>query len=51
MIEDMIAKLLQEAAEEATQKAFCDKEIGESKASKDEKQGNWTKSILGSKRP
>merc|ERR1719409_666097 len=28
MIEDMIAKLLQEAAEEATQKAFCDKEIG-----------------------
>merc|ERR1719238_1380709 len=38
MIEDMIAKLLQEAAEEATQKAFCDKEIGESKASKDEKQ-------------
>merc|ERR1719506_750889 len=30
MIEDMIAKLLQEAAEEATQKAFCDTEIGES---------------------
>merc|ERR1719265_2787593 len=43
MIEDMIAKLLQEAAEEATQKAFCDKEIGESKASKDEKQGKLDK--------
>jgi len=37
MVEDMIAKLLQEAAEEATQKAFCDKEIGESEASKEEK--------------
>jgi len=43
MIEDMIAKLLQEAAEEATQKAFCDKEIGESTASKDEKQGKLDK--------
>merc|ERR1719160_2026594 len=43
MIEDMIAKLLQEAAEEATQKAFCDKEIGESKKSKDEKQGKLDK--------
>merc|ERR1719261_2228035 len=43
MIEDMIAKLLQEAAEEATQKAFCDKEIGESNASKDEKQGKLDK--------
>merc|ERR1719247_3232671 len=43
MIEDMIAKLLQEAAEEATQKAFCDTEIGESKASKDEKQGKLDK--------
>merc|ERR1719408_643719 len=28
MVEDMIAKLMQEAAEEATQKAFCDTEIG-----------------------
>jgi len=43
MIEDMIAKLLQEAAEEATQKAFCDKEIGESKAAKNDKQGKLDK--------
>merc|ERR1719487_2223237 len=43
MIEDMIAKLLQEAAEEATQKAFCDKEIGESTASKEEKEGKLGK--------
>merc|ERR1719169_295899 len=37
LIEDMIAKLLKEAQEEATQKAFCDTEMGKSKASKDEK--------------
>merc|ERR1711977_105251 len=37
LIEDMIAKLLKEAQEEATQKAFCDEEMGKSKASKDEK--------------
>merc|ERR1719355_529924 len=43
MIENMIAKLLQEAAEEATQKAFCDTEIGESTKSKDEKQGKLDK--------
>merc|ERR550514_1267717 len=43
MVEDMIAKLLQEAAEEATQKAFCDKEIGESTTSKDDKQGKLDK--------
>jgi len=38
LIEDMVAKLLKEAQEEATQKAFCDEEIGKSKKSQDEKQ-------------
>merc|ERR1719421_907512 len=33
LIEDMIAKLLKEAQEEATQKAFCDEEMGKSKKS------------------
>merc|ERR1719252_354694 len=37
LIEDMIEKLLKEAQEEATQKAFCDKEMGTSKASKEKK--------------
>merc|ERR1719197_2403833 len=37
LIEDMIAKLLKEAQEEATQKAFCDTEMGKSKASQAEK--------------
>merc|ERR1719281_244360 len=43
MIEDMIAKLLQEAAEEATQKAFCDEEIGKSKKSQAEKEASLAK--------
>jgi hypothetical protein len=37
LIEDMIAKLLKEAQEEATQKAFCDAEMGKSSTSKAEK--------------
>jgi hypothetical protein len=43
MIEDMIAKLLQEAAEEATQKAFCDEEIGKSTKSQSEKEASLAK--------
>merc|ERR1719272_2162208 len=37
LIEDMISKLVKEAEEEATQKAFCDAEMGKSKTSQDEK--------------
>merc|ERR1719161_3474969 len=33
----MIAKLLKEAQEEATQKAFCDEEMGKSNKAKEEK--------------
>jgi chromosome segregation ATPase len=38
MIEDMIAKLMQEAAEEADKKALCDTDISESKAAKADKE-------------
>merc|ERR1719191_370628 len=37
LIEEMIAKLVQEANEEATQKAFCDEEMGKSKKAAAEK--------------
>merc|ERR1719217_1536171 len=37
LIEDMIAKLLKEAQVEATQKAFCDEEMGKSNKAKDQK--------------
>jgi hypothetical protein len=37
LIEDMIASLLKQAQEEATQKAFCDTEMGKSKKSKADK--------------
>merc|ERR1719191_1563406 len=37
LIEDMISKLLKEAQEEATQKAFCDEEMGKSNKAKAEK--------------
>merc|ERR1719420_483773 len=37
LIEEMIAKLVQEAQEEATQKAFCDEEMSKSKKATDEK--------------
>merc|ERR1719482_1351293 len=47
LIEDMIAKLLKEAEEEATQKAFCDAVMGKSKKSQDEK--TMTLDKLGSR--
>jgi len=37
MVQDMIEKLMQEAAEAADQKAFCDEEQGKSRKSKEEK--------------
>merc|ERR1719146_619116 len=42
-IEDMIAKLTKEAAEEADQKSFCDEEIGESKAKQADLSGKFDK--------
>merc|ERR1719387_903421 len=38
MVEDMIAKLMQEAAEEATHEAFCNEEQSKSEKSRDQKQ-------------
>merc|ERR1719387_343687 len=43
LIEDMIAKLVKEAQEEATHEAFCQEEMGKSKASKEEKEGKLEK--------
>jgi len=43
LIEDMIAKLLNEANEEATQKAFCDEEMGKSKSAKEDKSMKFDK--------
>jgi len=37
LVTDMLAKLQKEAAEDATQKAFCDKEMKETKAKKEDK--------------
>merc|ERR1719183_3074894 len=37
LIGDMISKLMDEAAQEADHKAFCDKELGKSRKSKDDK--------------
>merc|ERR1719263_984543 len=37
MIEDMINKLLQEAADEAEHKGFCDTEMGTNKQTRDQK--------------
>merc|ERR1719262_591151 len=36
LIQDMIAKLMKEAAAEASAKAYCDEEMGKTKAKKDE---------------
>jgi len=43
LIEDMIASLLKQAQEEATQKAFCDTEMGKSKKSQADKSNKLDK--------
>jgi len=43
MVEDMIAKLMQEAAEEADKKALCDKDISASKATQADKESKISK--------
>merc|ERR1719409_1428629 len=43
LISDMLAKLTKEAEEDATQKAFCDKEMAETKAKKEDKTAEVSK--------
>jgi hypothetical protein len=43
LISDMIEKLLKEAEEDATEKAFCDKEMAETEAKKADKEANIEK--------
>lgn len=43
LVEDMIAKLVSEAQEDATHEAFCDEELSKSKQSQDEKQAKVEK--------
>merc|ERR1719217_563793 len=40
MIQEMIAKLQKEGEEAASQKEFCDREMSQTEASRDEKQGD-----------
>merc|ERR1719473_455389 len=43
LITDMIARLTREAEADATQKAYCDKELGETNAKKDDKEAELAK--------
>jgi len=43
LVSDMLAKLTKEAEEDATQKAFCDKEMAETKAKKEDKTAEVSK--------
>merc|ERR1719316_2405415 len=52
LIEDMVAKLLKEAQEDATHEAFCNEELSKSKKSKEEKEmalGKYKSRIDGAK--